>query len=234
LFEKPIWTVLCCLLLSTSASASGWVLNNPYPEEEANQNIYYTSFSEQPKTLDPAKSYSSNEYQFIGQIYEPVLQYDYLARPYKLVPLTASELPSVQYFDKNGTLLPSSNTNLVAKTVYTIKIKPGTYYQPHPAFAKDKSGAYIYIDLTDDYLDYHDINTLTDFEHMGTRELVADDYIYQIKRLASPHVNSPIFGLMSEYIVGFKDFGTKLPPYFGPDQFIDLRKYPFAGGQKNR
>ena len=61
--------------------AAAWVLNNPYPESESKENIYYSSFNEQPKTLDPARSYSSNEYIFIGQIYEPLLEYDYFKRP---------------------------------------------------------------------------------------------------------------------------------------------------------
>ena len=41
---------------------------------------------------------------------------------------------------------------------------------------------------------------------LATRELTADDYIYQIKRLAHPRLHSPIFGLMAEYIVGLKEY----------------------------
>jgi oligopeptide transport system substrate-binding protein len=41
----------------------------------------------------------------------------------------------------------------------------------------------------------------------GTRELVADDYIYQIKRLAHPRLHSPIFSMMAERIVGLR--GTR-------------------------
>jgi oligopeptide transport system substrate-binding protein len=48
------------------------------------------------------------------------------------------------------------------------------------------------------------VRTLADFRETGTRELHADDFAYQIKRLAHPRLHSPIFGLMSEYIVGLK------------------------------
>lgn len=223
-------TVTVCLCLYDSlAMAAPWILNNPYPESDANQAIYYTSFTEQPKTLDPAKSYSSNEYQFTGQIYEPVLQYDYLTRPYQLVPLTASVMPEVRYLDKQGKLLKRPDIKTVAKTVYTIRIKPGILYQPHPAFAKDASGNYEYLSLSKDYLDSHDINDISDFKHTATRELIVDDYIYEIKRLATPALNSPIYGLMSEHIEGFSKFKQALPTKTG---YIDLREYALSGVRK--
>ena len=90
-------------------------------------------------------------------------------------------------------------------------IKKGIYYQPHPAFAKNKKGSYRYHHLSTNYLEDQDINQLSDFKYTGTRELMVDDYIYQIKRLANPEVSSSIYGLMSEYIVGFKEYGQTLP-----------------------
>ena len=57
-----------------------------------------SSFQERPKHLDPARSYSSNEYAFIAQIYEPLFQYHYLKKPYELIPLTASEMPKLYYY----------------------------------------------------------------------------------------------------------------------------------------
>jgi hypothetical protein len=62
----------------------------------------YSSFAERPKHLDPARAYSSNEYTFIAQIYEPPLQYHYLKRPYQLIPLTASQMPQVLYYNADG------------------------------------------------------------------------------------------------------------------------------------
>lgn len=222
---------MLCVLQGTSY-AGGWIFNNPYPPAEGNQKIYYTSFTEQPKTLDPARAYSSNELQFLGQVYEPVLQYDYLSRPYRLVLLTASEMPEIHYYDQAGQEVVDSSSNDIAKSVYTIKIKPGILYQPHPAFAKDEQGHYRYAPLNPGYIANHHINQLSDFEYTGTRELVADDYIYQIKRLANPRTNSPIYGLMSEYILGFKAYGDTLPSTNSAKRFLDLRLYPLEGVRK--
>lgn len=205
------------------------VLNNPYSSADATEKIYYTSFAEQPKTLDPAISYAANEYQFIGQIYEPVLQYDYFVRPYTLVPLTATAMPEVRYFDKSGHLLTSPFHDVIDKSVYTIHIKPGIMFQPHPAFAKDANRNYEYLHLPKDYIDQHDINQLSDFKHTGTRELTAMDYIYQIKRLANPRVNSSIYGMMGEHIEGFLEYAKILPEKKQHSGFVDLRDYPLSG-----
>ncbi|VEG89874.1 extracellular solute-binding protein [Legionella spiritensis] len=211
--------------------AWAWVLNNPYPESESRQKIYYSSFAEQPKTLDPARSYSSNEYLFIEQIYESPLEYHYLDRPYRLTTLSAATFPVVRYLDKNKQPLPALENRKAAYSVYTITIKPGIMYQPHPALARDEQGHYRYLHLPPDYLDENDINKLSDFQYTGTRELVANDYIYQIKRLANPAVNSPIYGLMSEHILGFREFGRTLHPT-DPGNFVDLRQFPLAGVAK--
>ncbi|WP_419420631.1 ABC transporter substrate-binding protein [Legionella sp. D16C41] len=220
--------ILVLLLNGLKSYAINWVLNNPYPHDQLNKKIYYSSFEEQPKTLDPARAYSSNEYQFIAQIYEPILQYDYFLRPYQLIPLIATAMPSIQYLNTQlKMVMPDAND--IAYSVYTIHIKPGILYQPHPALAKDKDLHYLYLNLTPDYLEEHDISELSDFPHTGTRELIADDYIYQIKRLANPATSSPIYGLMSEKIVGFREFAAKLPVN---QDFIDLRKYNLSGVQK--
>ena len=103
-------------------------LNSPYRTNSSNANEYYSSFFEQPKTLDPARSYSADEYRFICQIYEPPLQYHYLKRPYQLEPLTAREIPQPRYYDTNGILLPPNPpADKVRRVVYEITIKKGIW-----------------------------------------------------------------------------------------------------------
>lgn len=218
-------------LLLFASPLMALIFNNPYPESDALKKIYYSSFTEQPKTLDPARSYSSNEYQFISQIYEPVLQYDYFKRPYTLVPLAASSMPLVHYLDAKGQPVDKTNPTL-AYSVYTIRLKPGILYQPHPAFAKNKKGEYRYLHVSPDFLDDNDINQLADFKYTSTREMTADDFIYEIKRLADPAVSSSIYGLMSDYIVGFRDFASLLPATRNEETYVDLRLYPLAGLHK--
>ncbi len=189
-------------------------LNNPYSDNDTNQSVLYESFSERPKHLDPVAAYSSNEYAIIGQVYEPPLQYHYLKRPYELTALSATKMPTVRYLNEHGDVLPeSSKESDIAFTDYIIDIKSNVNYQPHPAFAKDSSGIFVYHALTQNQID--SVNKISDFTQTGTRELTADDYIYQIKRLANPKLQSPISEMMKNYIVNFekfteKDFGAQI------------------------
>jgi ABC-type transport system substrate-binding protein len=208
--------------------------NNPYPEEEAGASILYSSFEERPKHLDPARSYSSNEYAFIAQIYEPPLQYHFLKRPFRLVPLTAEAVPVPRYFDAAGNPLPDDAlAEEIATSEYLIRIRPGIRYQPHPAFARDEDGAYRYHALAPG--DLAGVNRLADFALTGTRELTAEDYVYQIKRLAVPWLHSPIAGLMGEHILDLAELGERIeaaappPSPEGERPYLDLREIPFAG-----
>lgn len=209
--------------------------NNPYPGEDARANTVYGAFGERPKHLDPARSYSSNEYAFIAQIYEPPLQYHFLKRPYTLVPLTAALVPVATYLDANGDPLPDDAPNeAIVTSEYLIRIRPGILYQPHPAFAKDADGNPLYYDLG--RTGAVAANTLADFPITGTRELIAEDYVYQIKRLATPWQHSPIAGLMSKHIQDFAALTERISaaapaPVDGERPFFDLRKVPFSGAE---
>ena len=217
-------------LVLLSACDRRW--NDPYPDIPQAANVVYSAFSERPKHLDPARSYSSNEAEFTGQIYEPPLQYHFLKRPYTLIPLTAETVPQPRYVDAAGNLLPDdAPTQQIAESVYEVRIRPGIRYQPHPAFAKDAEGRHRYHAMH--AADVAGKFTIADFEHVGTRELVAADYVYQIKRLANPRLSSPIFGLMSEHIVGLKELGTALEQRLKtyPDAELDLNAFPLAGAE---
>jgi len=226
--------LLTLALLFSSAACTGSPWNNPYPTADEGRNILYSSFEERPKHLDPARSYSSNEAVFTGQIYEPPLQYHYLARPYALIPLTATEVPRPVYLDARRRRLPdTAPAQDIAYSVYEIRIRPGIRYQPHPAFAADAAGRLVYHALTPKDLDR--VSALSDFPLTGTRELVADDYVYQIKRLAHPRLHSPIFGVMADYIVGLAEYADTLAKADAADArgnepaYLDLTRYPLDG-----
>lgn len=85
-------------------------------------------------------------------------------------------------------------------TIYTINIKPHIYYQPHRVFNNAK------------------------------RELIAADYVYQIKRLASPRVNSPIYGFMANYILGLTELRAKLRK-LNVKHEVDLTEFTIAGAR---
>ncbi len=199
----PLTVFILFLLLTTACT------NNPYRPSEADRNYFYSTFGEPPKHLDPAVAYSAGEYDFIMQIYEPPLQYQYLLRPYRLVPLTAEEVPAPRYYDARGNQLtgdPASEE--VARAVYTIRIREGIYYQEHPCFAKDTAGRYLYHDLTPEQV--RGIEGIRDFPETGTRELTAADFVYQIKRFSLPTLECPILSLMAGYIPGLEKLAQTL------------------------
>ena len=200
------------LLLVCLAAGCADVWNDPYAAADRGANILYSAFTERPKHLDPVQSYTEDEARFTQQVYEPPLQYHYLKRPYELVPLTALEVPKAVEVQGGR------------YTVYTIRLRRGTRYQPHPAFVAENH-----------VLAPARIARLrTPYElPAATRELTADDYIYEIKRLASPRLHSPILGLMSEYIVGLGEFAERLRKFDTRRQdWLDLRKHRLEGVEK--
>ncbi len=201
----------CLFIVSLFLNAcSEQPLNNPYPKSVDNQQAtLYSSFSERPRHLDPAKSYSSNEYAFIGQIYEPPFQYYFLKRPYQLEPLTAKSMPEIHYYDEQGKrLTDNAEAKDVAYSDYIIQLKSNIYFQPHPALAKDQQGEYLYHQLSETELT--SLQNLQSFKQSGTRELTAADYVQQIKRLVHPQISSPIAELMKQYIVGLADYAEAI------------------------
>ena len=171
-FPQVLATVLLLSLLS-ACGKTPW--NNPYPESERGKSILYSRFTERPKHLDPASSYSSNEIVFTGQIYEPPLQYQFLKRPYTLEPLTAQAMPVVQYFNAQGQELPADTApEKIAYSDYLIQIRAGIQYQPHPAFVQDDQGRYVYHTLRPEQIAA--MRAPTELPLQATRELTADDY----------------------------------------------------------
>ncbi|MCB1727752.1 MAG: peptide ABC transporter substrate-binding protein, partial [Gammaproteobacteria bacterium] len=104
-------------------------------------------------------------------------------------------MPQIRYYAHDGSELndqaPAAD---VAYTDYILRIQPGIRYQPHPALAVNTDGSPAYWPLSAGQT--LRVNTLADFPLTGTRELVAADYIYQIKRLAFTANHSPVAGLM--------------------------------------
>ncbi|MDN5862930.1 MAG: ABC transporter substrate-binding protein, partial [Salinisphaera sp.] len=233
--NQVVLALMAATLGLATLTGCGRVWNNPYPDAGVASPYLYGAFTESPNHLDPARSYAANETVFTGQIYEPPLQYHYLLRPYTLVPLTTTGMPERTPVDAQGEPLPmDAPDEAVAAVRWTIHIQPGIQYQPHPAFAVGPDGKPLYYPLQ--HGDMAGIRSPMDFKQLGTRELVAADYVYEIKRLADPSVNSPIFSLMRAHIKGFAEFADKvkaarkrLHEQQGPDAFLDLGTIRMAG-----
>jgi len=107
------WLLAALLSLGTAQAAE-------VPAE--NKKVLRYAFRVAETGFDPAKVLDIYSRTVTSQIFEALIGYDHLARPVKLKPLTAVELPT-----------PSENY-----TVWTARIKPGIYFQDDPAFGGKK------------------------------------------------------------------------------------------------
>ena len=219
---------LLMMMLLSSLHADVW--NNPHSQEQSASNTLFTSFSLPPKRLDPVVSYSSNEWAFISQIYEPPLQYNYLKRPYKLEALTLTQMPSIRYLDKDRQELDEHDESVVFSE-YRLTLRDDVKYQNHPAFVKDAKGQLLYARLSEEALE--NIASLDGFEKQDTRHLRAEDYAYAIKRMGVRQNHSPILDSMQTYIVGLKSFSSEITKVAKEKKLkgeqLDLRAYDIAG-----
>ena len=214
-----------CLLLACTEP-----VNSPRPGLSGAENTLYSPFSgRSPKTLDPAVSYSSDETAFTYSIYEPPYRYHYLKRPYEVAPRTARAVLPPQYYDAAGRRLPeSAPPEAVAESRYVIPLKSGILFAPHPCFARDAAGGLLYERLPEKQAAA--LESPLDLPQKGTRELTADDYVYALKRIASPRVVSPAFSMLSERIIGLKAMReaiARADAAAGRPAFLDLRTIPF-------
>jgi oligopeptide transport system substrate-binding protein len=233
---KRIILVVCWFSLGVLLLGVGWlfwqhqVWNNPYPAIQYGGKVFYTSFQEPPKTLDVARSYSVDSSIFVNQIVEPLFEYDYLKRPYQLNPLLAASPLRMTYLDQHHKVIErrSGHQQSIHYTQFDIKIKPGIVYQRHLAFARGLTAA----TLTQ-VLARADTPYAAAHVPQSKRFVHAQDFVYEIKRLADPTVQSPIFPLMAHFIVGLSELRQRLLKEHAlhPKQWVDLRSFPLEGAK---
>jgi ABC-type transport system substrate-binding protein len=117
--NKHHWAALALMVGHFFVSGCGDV---NLASREANGEIVAYSSTHRITGLDPATSSSVDASIAISRIYEGLLQYDYLARPYKVIPSLAESMPEV------------SDDGLV----YTFKIRKGIYFQDDVCFPDGK------------------------------------------------------------------------------------------------
>ncbi|MES2832592.1 MAG: ABC transporter substrate-binding protein [Pseudomonadota bacterium] len=82
--------------------------------------VLRTVFPAAESGFDPAIMRDLYSAKVVQSMFETLFTYDYLARPARLVPLTAEALPEVS----------------VDGRIYTIRLKKGIYFHPDPAFGE--------------------------------------------------------------------------------------------------
>jgi len=87
-------------------------------QSEPNEMVLHHALASRLTGLDPGDQRNVTTLTIKSQIFEPLYQYHFLKRPYRLVPLLAEDMPQI-----------SSD-----KLTYTIKIKKGVYFQDDECF----------------------------------------------------------------------------------------------------
>jgi ABC-type transport system substrate-binding protein len=137
-----------CLALLASASMA--------QAADAPKVLRY-SFPAGETGFDPAQVSDLYSRTVLAHIFDAPYRFDYLARPFKVVPNTAAAMPEVSADFRT----------------WTVRLQPGIYFADDPAFKGRK------------------------------RELVAQDYVYALKRFFDPATKSPVYsGLKEQGIVG--------------------------------
>jgi ABC-type transport system substrate-binding protein len=234
------WPKAWMACFALGAALAGCGNNSPWPDGSEKTNVIRSAMTENtPRHLDPTASYWSNDTLVTYQVYEPPYGYHYLKRPFELVPKSAAAVVKPVYLDKDGNKLPDdAPADQVAESVYDVPIKKGIRFQPHPAFAKDAQGRYLYHDMKPGELGER--RTPMEFKETGSRELTAEDFVYALKRHATTRITTPIYGIFSEYVLGLKEYGNLikaedaklrqgLDPASQDKPFLDFRKWPLIG-----
>src|SRR5262245_47561862 len=105
----------------------GGCSNNPYPASERQQKILYSSFSEAPKTLDPAVAYTTASHIITGNVYDTLLEYHFLKRPYELLPALAESV-------RQPIGRPDGGSS------YLFRIRDGIFFHSDPCFSLSQGG----------------------------------------------------------------------------------------------
>lgn len=102
------------LLCAGSASAQ----SSAQPPAKTQEKVLRMFLSTSETGLDPAVASDNATLSLLENLFDPLLRYDYLARPAQLRPNTATAMPEVS---ADG-------------LTYTFRIRPGIYFTPDPAF----------------------------------------------------------------------------------------------------
>lgn len=84
--------------------------------------VLHVAFNVPETGFDPAKVSDTYSGSILENVFDPLVTYDYLARPAKVIPNTTVVMPTVSADGK----------------VYTFKLKPGIYFSPDAAFKGQK------------------------------------------------------------------------------------------------
>ncbi len=113
-----VFKVLLACILSAAVAAC---TNNPYPDAESGDKVLYTSFNDAPRTLDPAVAYTTSASVITTNVFDTLLEYHYVERPFRLVAGLAADVPEAERRADGG-------------TVYRFSLREGITFHDDPCF----------------------------------------------------------------------------------------------------
>lgn len=116
--------------------------------------------------FDPALVMDVPSVQAVSKIYEGLVQYAYLDRPYRVVPLLAETMPEISADGRE----------------YVFRLRKGIRFQDDPCFTHSAGRG---------------------------RELVAEDFVYSLKRIADLSVGSSGYWTLRGRIAGLDEFRAR-------------------------
>jgi ABC-type transport system substrate-binding protein len=152
-------TLLRALCLTIGFAVSATALAQAAPSNEP-KKILKHAYRSAETSLDPAAISDLYSRTVTPHIFEALFTYDHLARPAKIKPLLAAAMPEVSADFRT----------------WTIKVRPGIYFQSDPAFKGTK------------------------------REVSAQDFVYAVQRIVDPANKSPLWSWVETWgVIGLAE-----------------------------
>jgi ABC-type transport system substrate-binding protein len=148
------------LKLRTLAAAFAFTLLHlpAQSAQPAEPRVLHMFLSTSESGLDPAVGSDLASLSLLENLFDPLLRYDYLARPVKLQGNTAKDLPTIEDGGRS----------------YTFRIRPGIYFTPDPAF-KDKKREVTAQDYVYSFKRLYDPALHSPFGYIFDGKLVGDE-----------------------------------------------------------
>ena len=156
----------------------------------AQKKVLRIAFRTAETGFDPQRVFDRYSVGICENIFEPLLTYDYLARPARLVPLTAEAIPEP---DEGGTR-------------YTFRIKPGIYFSDDPVF-KGQKRELVAKDFEYMVKRFRDPKNRSPYEWLFENKLIGlDELTEKAKKSGAFDYDAHIPGIevRGKYVVSFK------------------------------
>ncbi len=181
---KRLPTLLCCALVAAAGFAPGPVA------AQAPKKVVRMAFRTAETGFDPQRIFDRYSVGVCENLFEPLLTYDYLARPVRLVPLVVEAIPPAE---EGGTR-------------YTFRIRPGIYFADDPVF-RGKRRELVAADVAYAVKRFRDPKYASPYEWLFENKILGlDEVAKEARRTGRFDYDAKVAGLevRDRYTISFK------------------------------